>query len=277
MQKTSTGVKPGDKFAPNGSASNKLRGLGASAVKSRLLEDTTQQQQGVTATGWKNAGGDVSYRDAVLPIAQRRITRQHRDKKLIDNVVTPDHTYLRKVVPLSRCCLRLITENIGSEIIQEQLAYRLLPEDSFESLCSRVRKAFKGQELPLSVWKTLAACANELPSAFKTYTGIVFDDLDELKDMNTFNNITLLDLSNTAFQATDIYKIRMYFSNSLVALRLDHVVSIQDDTITALARDVGTQEGLLCQARDLNFERLQTHHRQECSQISKVLCAQNAR
>ena len=51
--------------------------------------------------------------------------------------------------------------------------------------------------------------------------------------------ITLLDLSNTAFQKTDMYKIRVSLSGTLVALRLDNLTHLDDDSMTDLARGAG--------------------------------------
>lgn len=227
----------------------KLRGLGIPALKSRL--DAGQDD----ATGWKSAGGDVSYRDAVLPPAQKRITREQLDRQLISTAPRSENKYLRKIsngdedgsfTTLARCCLRVIAENIGEKVIQDSLANptRIMHPRHVENLCRRVTKRFHGREIPFSVWQVLLSVdADAIPADMKTYTGLAFDDTDELTSYNSVHNTTLLDLSNTAFQKADIYKIRMFFSNSLVALRLDHLTLLDNDTITALSRDVGAEEG----------------------------------
>lgn len=243
MQKSgSEGLKPSNKFTKN--TNIKLRGLGASAVKSRLIEDEAE---------WKSAGGDVSYRDRVLPPAQKRISREQLDKQLINKASRSTSQYLYRIsdgdtngsfTTLARCCLRVIAENIHEKAIQDSLANRIMNFRHVDNLCRRVKKRFNGSVMPFSIWETLLAIdADAIPIKMKTYTGLVLDDVDELVSLNSIHNATLVDLSNTAFQKADMYKIRMYFSNSLVALRLDHLTLMDDDTITILSRDVGSDEG----------------------------------
>lgn len=228
-------------------AAIKMRGLGLAAPKTRLDGGDDVASSGTT--GWKSGGGDVSYRDAVLPPAQKRISREQLDKQLITSVTKSQDRYLRNIsdeglTTLERSCLRVVAQNVGEKVMQDSLLSTRLPLRFAENLCRRVKKQFKGRDIPFSVWQLLQSLdPDAIPPTMRTYTGLVFDDVDELNRLNTTYNTTLLDLSNTAFQKTDIYRIRMSFSNSLVALRLDHLTHLDDDTITALSRDVGAEEG----------------------------------
>lgn len=221
------------------------RGVGIPALKSRLDEPAQAQ--------WKSGGGNVLYKDQILPPAHKRITREQLDKQLIADAPRQDSLSLRKIshgdgkdglTTLARCCLRIIADNIEQKKIQDALGTRIMNHRHIKNLCKRVRKRFHGRELPFSVWEALLAIdADAVPSEMKAYTGLVFDDSDELSTLNSVHNTTLLDLSNTAFQALDIYKVRIYFSNSLVALRMDHLASMDDDAITVLSRNVGQEDG----------------------------------
>lgn len=264
------GYAKGNKFA-NKDGVFKLRGLGAPALKSKLDGNGNKQGAGAgSGSSWTIGDGDVSYRDAVLPPAQKRISRETRDAQLLAEIVkvrsSSSSLFLRKIssgdsstpsslTTLQRCCLRVIMENIDQRELQERLA------DAFEtgyihqrylsSLLRRLLRASQDRELPFVLWQQLIHLqqnhATSSSSSFSsssrvglTYEGLVLDDTEELRNYNTPDHTALVDLHNTAFQASEIYKIRLTFSQNLTALKLDYLIRLTDDDITTLVRDAGS-------------------------------------
>lgn len=222
---------------------------------------TSTAAGGAGASSWQ-LSGDLAVKDAVLPPAPRRITRDQLDRQTCDrfrNAATTSQNLSKicsagsppgSLSTLTRSCLRVVSQNITDNRILDKLAEGDTAQTILDIVVARLRRDY-GQELPFSAWKRLVQTYDTLPLAFKAYKGIVFDDESHLRNLHlfdapfsftpSFNIVTVLDLSDTAFTKENMWRIRANLCSSLVALRLNDIVLLDDDSITALTRDAGDQ------------------------------------
>ena len=225
----------------------------------------------LVATGsgaqWQMTGGDIAVRDAVIAPGPRRTARNTLDRQLIraqaararDGFpihvakVSSGDSSRSGLTGLQKACIRALCANVGDDGVLDLLAEGRMPERFLLPFVAQLQRAFGADGLPFRVWKRLVQTYDTLPARVKTYRGVVLDDTDQLQRLHLFDAsfsfappvtvVTLLDLSNTAFDRMDAYKIKVALSRTLVALRLDRLRTFDDDGIADLARGASDGEG----------------------------------
>lgn len=219
------------------------RALQEAVVREKKKNSCANQ---LNAGGWAHSAGDVAFRDAILPSAPRRITRETLDGQIVATAETPwSSVRVNSVASLQTLSLRAVAENVHHPAVLEGISEGVLPAKLLERLGKLLHKVYNGV-LPFHIWKRLAQTFSDLPEALKLYTDVVLDDKDVLRGISGFDAsfsftpsceiLTLLDLSGTALTKQDLASIRPLTSDTLVALRLDALPIVNDDAIQDLAR-----------------------------------------
>lgn len=199
-----------------------------------------------SANTWEHSSGDVAFKDAVLPMIQRRISRETVDNQLVQAAKRPWDGRVNKVASLQKLAMRVLAENAHRSDVLDGLSEGLLSGRLLGQLFRRLQHVYAGS-MPYFMWERLAHTYADTPRTLKTYTDVVFDDADTLRHLHTFKAsfaftpsceiVTYLNVSCTAFTKADVHKVKHLLSSSLVALRLDLLPVIDDDALADLSRD----------------------------------------